>query len=201
VVSRLPIADASASMKGITYVDLSLGLVATAAAGVSVIVVGGASGLLGAGLALLMLAIAIADARYLIIPNELTAAAFALALVNAAVAETASVIEAVAFALLRGTVVMLFFLAIRAIYGWLREREGLGLGDVKLAFVAGAWLDWTLIPVAVEIAALAALAAYLVLQLLGKRPVDTASRLPFGLFLGPAIWLSWLFGRVIFGSI
>jgi leader peptidase (prepilin peptidase) / N-methyltransferase len=198
MVSRL--ADASASMKGVTYIDLSLGLVAIAAAGVSAILVGGASGFLGAGLALLTLAIAVADFRYLIIPNELTAAALALALVNAAVGET-PVVEGVALALLRGTVVMLFFLAIRAIYGWLRAREGLGLGDVKLAFVAGAWLEWVLIPVAVEIAALGALTVYMLLRVLGQRPVDTTSRLPFGLFLGPAIWLSWLLGRLMFGSI
>ena len=42
-------------------------------------------GWLGAGLALIVLAIAVIDARWFIIPNELSAAGFALALVNAAV--------------------------------------------------------------------------------------------------------------------
>ena len=34
------------------------------------------------------------------------------------------------------------FFALRYGYARLRGRQGLGLGDVKLAFVAGAWLDW-----------------------------------------------------------
>ena len=50
------------------------------------------------------------------------------------------------------------FFGLWALYRRLRGREGIGLGDVKLAGVAGVWLDWPTIPVAVEIAALAALA-------------------------------------------
>ena len=107
-------------------------------------------------------------------------------------------IESVAAAALRGAVTMFFFLALRWLYWRLRRREGLGLGDVKLAFVAGAWLDWPMIPVAIEIAALVALAAYGIWHVFGGRPVDTTSRLPFGLFFAPAIWLSWLLGAVIF---
>jgi len=62
------------------------------------------------------------------------------------------------------------------------------LGDVKLAGVAGAWLDWLTIPIAVEIAAVAALAAYV----MRGRSVDPMTRLPFGLFFAPGIWLGWL---------
>jgi phosphonate transport system substrate-binding protein len=63
---------------------------------------------------------------------------------------------------------------------------------------AGAWLDWAMIPVAIEIAALGALAAYGAWHVFGRRPVDTTARLPFGLFFAPAIWLSWLLGAAIF---
>jgi leader peptidase (prepilin peptidase)/N-methyltransferase len=165
----------------------SIGLLATVA---SLWAVPGAGGVLGAGLALLMLAIAVIDYRHLIIPNELTAAALALALINAAIVEAPSMIESVAFALLRGTVVMLFFLGLRWGYGWLRKQEGLGLGDVKLAFVAGAWLDWTMIPIAIEIAALGALVVYGAAIALGRQNMN--GRLPFGFFLAPAIWITWL---------
>ncbi|MGH9806536.1 MAG: prepilin peptidase [Terriglobia bacterium] len=136
-----------------------------------------------------MLAIAAIDYRYLIIPNELTAAALVLALINAAVMD-APMVEGTAIAVLRGLVTMAFFLSLRWIYAWLRQREGLGLGDVKLAFVAGAWLDWIMIPVAIEIAALGALIAYATWRTTGRQNIGT--RLPFGLFLAPAIWLSWL---------
>ena len=186
-------------MKKISSADLIVGLTGLVAAAASIWAVSGANGFLGAGLAMLMLAIAVVDYRYFIIPNELTAAALALAVINAVLAQAPSMVESVAAAALRGAITMLFFLALRWLYGWLRQREGLGLGDVKLAFVAGAWLDWLMIPVAIEIAALATLMAYGAWQAFGRRPVNATSRLPFGLFFAPAIWLAWLLGEVIFG--
>jgi leader peptidase (prepilin peptidase)/N-methyltransferase len=73
-----------------------------------------------------------------------------------------------------------------------RGREGLGLGDVKLAAVAGAWLGWMSAPIAIEIAALAAIAAFAVSYFAAGRTLDTAAKFPFGLFLAPSIWLAWL---------
>ena len=181
------------------YLVLVTSLVAIASTGTSIWMVAGISGFLGAGLALLMLGIAVADHRHFIIPDELSAASLVLGIVHAAVTAPASIIDSVAIAALRGTATMLFFLALRRIYVLLRRREGLGLGDVKLALVAGVWLDWVMIPVAIEIAALAALAGYALQHLFGKHPITSITRLPFGLFFAPSIWLSWLLGRVIFG--
>lgn len=162
----------------------------------------GAAGWLGAGLAILMLAIAVVDARSLIIPNGLNLAAFLLALAAAAIgaspASWPGAALAVGLAMIRAAVLGLAFLALRALYGRLRGREGIGLGDVKLAAVAGAWLDWPLMPVAVEIAALAALAVYALGRWAGQRPFDAAETLPFGLFFAPAIWLCWLIETGIF---
>ena len=42
------------------------------------------------------------------------------------------------------------FLTVRMVYAQVRGRQGLGLGDVKLALVAGAWLDWMMIPIAID---------------------------------------------------
>ena len=92
---------------------------------------------------------------------------------------------------LRGAVSALVFLGVRAVYRWLRGREGIGLGDVKLAGVAGAWLDWPIIPIAIEIAAVAALGAYLIRHFCFRRAVRPTTRMPFGLFLAPAIWIGW----------
>jgi len=184
-------------MKQIRPADFSVGLIGFVAIAASLWAAPGTIGFLGAGLALLMLAIAVIDHRYLVIPNELTAAALALALVNAAVSQTPSIVDNVATAALRGLIIMLLFLALRLGYRWLRQREGLGLGDVKLAFVAGAWLDWTIIPVAIEIAALVAILTYIVPRI-SRRPINATTRLPFGLFFAPAIWLSWLVGALIF---
>jgi leader peptidase (prepilin peptidase)/N-methyltransferase len=99
---------------------------------------------------------------------------------------------ALAAALVRAAVLALAFLSIRLLYHRLRTRQGLGLGDVKLAGVAGAWLDWTMLPVAVEIAALAALTGVLAHQLITRQDLKATTRLPFGLFFAPAIWIAWL---------
>jgi leader peptidase (prepilin peptidase) / N-methyltransferase len=146
---------------------------------------------MAAGLALIMVAIAIVDARRFIIPNELSVAGFALGLLHAGFAGDAG-LAAVAVAALRGLVLALVFLALRETYVRLRGRQGIGLGDVKLAGVAGAWLDWQMLPVAVEIAAVAALAAYLMRQLVRGRSIRSTGMLPFGLFFAPAIWLGWV---------
>jgi leader peptidase (prepilin peptidase)/N-methyltransferase len=170
----------------------ALALAALAAVAASIALVPGTPGLLGAGLALIALALAVIDTRAFIIPNELTAAGFALALVNAAILSPSAMGEAVALALLRGAVLALLFLALRVLYRRLRGREGLGLGDVKLAGVMGAWLGVVTIPIAVEIAALAALAVYGIRHFAAGRPLNAAAKFPFGLFLAPAIWLGWL---------
>ncbi len=164
----------------------------------SLVAAPGRAGLLGGALGLLMLAVAVADARVFIIPDKLTIAAFALALINAANESLASMPENIAVAAVRGLVLALAFFALREIYLRLRHRHGIGLGDVKLAAVAGAWLDWTLIAVAIEIAALTALIFYVASWLVLRRPICAAAKLPFGLFFAPAIWLCWLLDAIFF---
>jgi leader peptidase (prepilin peptidase)/N-methyltransferase len=175
-----------------TLATAAIALTALAAALASVAAAPDLRGLMGGALALLMLAVAAIDARRFVIPNELCAAALGLALAHAAIQEPHAVFAAIAEAVLRGAVLALIFLALRELYRRLRGREGLGLGDVKLAGAGGAWLGWSMIPIAVEIAALGALAYYGVRHFAGARPLRATSRIPFGLFLAPAIWLGWL---------
>ena len=146
----------------------------------------------GALLALLMATIALIDARHFIIPNALTGTALLLGLANAAVQSPDAVLEAIGFAVLRATALALLFLGGRALYQRLRGWEGLGLGDVKLAAVTGVWLDWLIIPFAIEIAALSALSYYVLQKLVGNRPMRATTRLPFGLFFAPSLWVGWL---------
>jgi len=192
-----PAGRAPDAMKRINPDYAAGALLGLSAATVSIWAAPGLPGFLGAGLALLMAAIAVIDARHFIIPNELNAAALALALINAAALAPAALAESLAEALLRGAAAFLLFFALRVAYRRLRGREGMGLGDVKLAFVAGVWLGWTLIPLAIEIAAGVALLAYLTWRALAKRPLEPAVLLPFGLFFAPAIWLAWFIGATI----
>jgi leader peptidase (prepilin peptidase)/N-methyltransferase len=166
----------------------ALALIAVAA---SIKAAPGPAGYLGAALALLMLAVAIVDARWLIIPDQLSAAGFALGLINAAVTGQEPW-QAAGIALARGAVLALLFYGLRALYRRLRGRQGIGLGDVKLAAVAGVWLDWLTLPIAVEIAALTALGAIGIRHYAAGRRLDAALKFPFGLFLAPSIWACWL---------
>jgi leader peptidase (prepilin peptidase)/N-methyltransferase len=149
-------------------------------------------GLFGAALACLVIAIAASDMRRFRIPNELNLAGFALGLIRAAASGSDAPIAAIGEAILRGAVLALAFLMLRLAYRRWRGQDGIGLGDVKLAAVAGAWLDWFTMPVAIEIAALTALTAYVTRQTVMRRAALPSDRLPFGLFFAPAIWLGWV---------
>ena len=149
-------------------------------------------GAFGSALALLMLAIAVSDIRHFIVPDALSASAFMLGLIFAAQFDDAPLAETILTCLLRAAAAALPLLALMLLYEWWRGRPGLGLGDVKLAAVAGAWLDWFTIVAAIEVAALAALTAYGVWRYVLHRPIAATTPLPFGLFLAPAIWAGWL---------
>jgi leader peptidase (prepilin peptidase) / N-methyltransferase len=152
----------------------------------------GPDGLMGALLAALMLAIAASDISRYIIPNELTAAAAALALLRAGTIGPDAGWEAALWAAGRALAVAMPFLALMAAYRWWRGRDGLGPGDIKLAGVAGAWLGLATVFAAIELATLTALGAYFLTGAIRKRPPKATAFLPFGLFLAPAIWLGWL---------
>ena len=150
-------------------------------------------GLFGAFLAALMLAIAVVDAERYIIPNQLTAAAGALALARAGSVGPDADWYGMLWAALRAAAVALPLLLLMLGYRRWRRRDGLGLGDVKLAAVAGAWLGMVTIFAVIELATLSALAAYVIHAVVRKRSLKGAAFLPFGAFLAPAIWLGWLF--------
>ena len=188
-------------MKRARLLTAAIALAVLAAVIVSIAMVPGLRGLLGAGLALVAAAIAVVDARRFIIPDQLSAAGLVLALANAWALAPDAGVEAVGLAVLRGAVLALLFFALRAIYRRLRGRDGIGLGDVKLAGVAGAWLDWLSMALAIEVAALAALAFFGLWHLAGGRTVRATSRVPFGVFLAPAIWLAWLIEAVFLSRV
>jgi leader peptidase (prepilin peptidase)/N-methyltransferase len=155
----------------------------------------GARGMLGAALAVIATAIAAVDLRRYVIPDEFVAAGLLLALLQAALDDEA--LAAVALAAARGGLLAGLFFLLRATYARVRGREGIGLGDVKLAAMAGAWLEAPAIPFAIAVAALAALAVICMRQWLLGRPLRAVSRVPFGAFFAPAIWLAWLAEAVV----
>jgi leader peptidase (prepilin peptidase) / N-methyltransferase len=155
----------------------------------------GPPGVAGAALAVVMLAIAVADWRFFIIPDELSLLAAAIGIVDLFQERAGEMPIPILDALVRGATIASVFLAFRLVYRRLRGYEGMGLGDVKLAGVAGIWLDWASLPIAVEVAALGALGFVLAQHIRADRALDPLAKLPFGAFFAPAIWCCWLFAR------
>jgi leader peptidase (prepilin peptidase) / N-methyltransferase len=178
---------------------MGIGFLAVAVGVASMSAAAGVSGLLGAGLGVVMLAVAVNDARGFIIPDFLTGLAFVLGLLDAALKE-GDVAASLIGSLMRASVLALCFLALRQAYYRLRGRHGLGLGDVKLAGASGPWLTWTMIPISIEIAAFAGLGTYAVHQLIRGAPMRASGVLPFGTFYAPAIWLCWMIEVLAFGD-
>jgi leader peptidase (prepilin peptidase)/N-methyltransferase len=85
------------------------------------------------------------------------------------------------------------FYLVRAAYFRLRGSEGLGLGDVKLAAVAGAWLGPAALAPACLAATLAALAGVLIMAVArGRKSLNPRMHVPFGSFIAPTVLAFWL---------
>jgi leader peptidase (prepilin peptidase)/N-methyltransferase len=148
----------------------------------------GPAALAATGLGVLMVAGADIDARTYLIPDLVSLGALAGGLLVAFVLAPADPWASLAAAAVRAAATALCVFLVRLGYGRLRGREGLGLGDVKLAGAVGAWLPLEAIPLCVGLAAAGALACAALARLRGE-DVAATTRLPFGAFLCPALWL------------
>ena len=154
--------------------------------------------LVGAALAALMLATAVSDWRRYRVPDRLTALALCLRVFDIMAAPVGPRGEALLQAGLRAAAMAGIFYLFRVGYCRWRGREGLGLGDVKLAAVAGAWVDWPLLPAVVELAALLGLALALFRAARAGAGLSATTKLPFAVGFSAAIFLGWQAQRLYF---
>jgi leader peptidase (prepilin peptidase)/N-methyltransferase len=147
-----------------------------------------------------MLAVAVVDARQFIIPDVLSLPAIPAGLLASGRLLEPSVSELVrvdhVIGMLAGGISLWL---VRALYFRVRQREGLGLGDVKLAAAAGAWIGWQSLADVILLAAALALSFIVGLAIMRGKELSAAARIPFGCFLAPSIWLVWAlaaFGRM-----
>jgi leader peptidase (prepilin peptidase)/N-methyltransferase len=73
----------------------------------------------------------------------------------------------------------------------MRGREGLGLGDVKLAAAAGAWTGSGDLAHVLLLAAALALAVAIARAVVLRSGLSGSERVAFGCFLAPSIWVVW----------
>lgn len=150
-------------------------------------------------LALLMALITLTDLRHFIIPDVLSLPAVPLGIVaNIVVFHGDDWLAGLTESSIGAVLAAGCFYLLRAAWFRLRGVEGLGLGDVKLAGVAGAWLGPALLAPACLASALAGLAAVGVIAMLPGRRIAMGDEIPFGSFIAPVILLAWCW-RIIDG--
>jgi leader peptidase (prepilin peptidase)/N-methyltransferase len=147
----------------------------------------------GAALGGLMLAIAVSDWRRYRVPDPLVALALALRVVDVMAWPQGPRGEVLLEAVVRAAAMAGFFWLFRWAYRRWRGREGMGLGDVKLAAVAGAWIDWPLLPYVVQFAALFGVGVAL---LRAGRGLRGDTKLPFAVGFATAIFVGWQWQRL-----
>jgi leader peptidase (prepilin peptidase) / N-methyltransferase len=150
-----------------------------------------ASTVLGA----LMIAGAEVDARTYLLPDAVTWSGIALGILAASALNPFQPWLSAGAAAARAAGIASALALLRWGYGRIRGREGLGFGDVKLAAAIGAWLPLGLIPFCFALATCAALATVMFARLRGES-VEATTRLPFGAFLCPALWLVFYAGEL-----
>jgi len=146
-----------------------------------------------------LIAIFVSDLRYQIIPDQVIYPAvgatlfYRLFCCSVHLAGVPSPTCEVSFwnYLLTGLGSMGFFLFLYLI----TRRKGMGLGDVKLAFLMGLLLGWPKILVALYFAFLTGALVGVILILLGKKKFG--QQIPFGPFLVGGTFISWFWGEKI----
>jgi leader peptidase (prepilin peptidase)/N-methyltransferase len=135
----------------------------------------------------LLVVLAGIDAEHFLIPDRLTLPGIAVGLAVQPLRPGSSFLDAALGALIGAG---LLILVINFWY-WLRKEEGMGLGDVNMLAMVGAFLGWRGMVVTLFMAAFLGGAAGL--SLLVLRRLKLKSRLPFGVFLaaGALIALFW----------
>jgi leader peptidase (prepilin peptidase)/N-methyltransferase len=139
-------------------------------------------------LGMLMIAGADVDARTFLLPDTVTFGATVAGIMAAPLLDPIDPWLAVSNATARALGCAAVLALLRTSYAHLRQREGLGFGDVKLAAAVGAWLPLDVIPSCFALATSAALISILIAYWRGHA-IERATRLPFGAFLCPSLWL------------
>ncbi len=135
-----------------------------------------------------LLALAWIDVRAMILPDVLTLPLLLAGLAFSLILDP----DRIADHALGAAIGWLIFWAVARLYRALRDREGLGGGDMKLLAAAGAWVTWSGLGPVMLIAALIGLAVGLCVRLRGAKPTG-ATVIPFGAPLALAAWIVWLY--------
>lgn len=137
------------------------------------------------------------DLDHQIIPNAITYPGIPLGVLASFVLPEMNIWKSLLGIIIGGGVLMLAAF----LFEWIRKKEGMGFGDVKLLAMIGAFLGWKGVVLTLVISsAVGALVGYASLRLTGK---GSETPIPYGPFLslgamvfllGGKAWLDWYLG-------
>jgi leader peptidase (prepilin peptidase) / N-methyltransferase len=138
------------------------------------------------------------DLDHQIIPNAITYPGIPLGVLASLVLPGMGPLDSLIGILVGGGVL----LAVALIFEWIRKKEGMGLGDVKLLAMIGSFLGWKAVVLTLLVSSfVGAVIGYAVLRFSGK---DMQHPIPYGPFLvlgaliyllgDGASWVNWYLG-------
>lgn len=131
------------------------------------------------------------DYHHQILPDEITLSGLVLALLYTFFRDDLSLTQA----LLGAGVGAGFLLLVYGVYYLLRKKEGLGLGDVTMMLMVGAFLGWKQTLLTLILASIGGAIVGIFFIIFKKKDLQHA--LPFGTFLAPAAFVALLYGQQI----
>jgi len=138
-----------------------------------------------------MIALGFIDYYHQILPDEITLPALVLALGYGLVRQDLSFRQA----LVGAAVGSGFLLFVYGAYFLVRRKEGLGIGDVTMLLVIGAYLGW--LPTVLTLVLASFAGALVGVFFILARKKDMQYAMPFGTFLAPAAVVALLWGERI----
>ena len=138
-----------------------------------------------------MIVLGFIDFYHMIIPDEITMPGLVLALVYSLFREDVNITQALIGAVSGAS----FLLLVYGAYLLLRKKEGLGMGDVTMMLLIGAYLGWRQAFFTLILASFVGALVGLIVIFFRKK--DFQYSLPFGTFLAPAAFFSLLWGEKI----
>ncbi len=135
-----------------------------------------------------LIALCFIDLYHQILPDEITLPGLALALLYSGFRSDLSLRQSLVGAVVGAG----FLLLVYGAYLVLRKKEGLGMGDVTMMLLVGAYLGWVKAFLTLLVGSL--VGALVGIFLMSFRKKDLQFALPFGTFLAPAAFFALVWG-------
>lgn len=131
------------------------------------------------------------DAEHQVLPDAVTMPGLVLALAYSFFRDDLGFRGALIGAVVGGG----FLMAVYGAYRLIRKKEGLGMGDVTMMLMVGAYLGWMRTLLVLILASFGG--AVVGVFLIARRGKDFQFALPFGTFIAPAAFFAMLWGQRI----